>query len=183
MKLYKKIWSKHTTVFSSASEKWQSNIIWLEWKSWLFFSSSLAKFYWISLQREQNRSFNIHQGHSVSCSTQLSIEFQLLIITKICGKGLSRYKTHRCCTFKNVNSCNCWHFRIYEQDKFHSTSSWAWTKFITCVIELKQGRSHKPNLDYLKLFWQRNHRIIVWNEHIYQFKNCEIFKFSTFFSF
>ena len=24
---------------------------------------------------------------------------------------------------------NCWHFNIYEQDKFHAQLSWAWKKF------------------------------------------------------
>ena len=26
-------------------------------------------------------------------------------------------------------SYNCWHFNIYEQDKFHAQLSWAWKKF------------------------------------------------------
>ena len=48
-----------------------------------------------------------------SCSTQLSTKFQLLIKTKIpTNKDVSCYKSLR-----------CWHFYIYEQDKFRAQLS------------------------------------------------------------
>ena len=57
-----------------------------------------------------------------SCSTQLSMEFQLLIKTKIstneevsCLTSLRWYIYH---ANKCSNANNCWHFNIYEQDTF-----------------------------------------------------------------
>ena len=58
----------------------------------------------------------------VSCSNQLSKEIQVLIKTKIpTNKEASCYKSLRCCAYhanKCYNANNCWHFNIYEQDKF-----------------------------------------------------------------
>ena len=57
-----------------------------------------------------------------SCSTQLSTNFQLLIKTKIPTiEEVSCFKPFRCCIYlsnKCLNANNCWHFNIYEQDKF-----------------------------------------------------------------
>ena len=57
-----------------------------------------------------------------SCSTQLSTEFQLLIKTKIpTNKEVVCFKSLKCCIYladKCLNANNCWHFNIYEQDKF-----------------------------------------------------------------
>ena len=57
-----------------------------------------------------------------SYSTQLSMKFQLLIKTKIpTKKEVSCFKSLRCCiyhAYKRENANNCWHFYIYEQDKF-----------------------------------------------------------------
>ena len=53
-----------------------------------------------------------------SCSTQLSTKFQLLIKTKI---DVSCFKSLRCCNY-HANKC-CWHFNIYEQDKFRAQLS------------------------------------------------------------
>ena len=59
-----------------------------------------------------------------TCSSQLIMKFQLLInveVVKNCGKfrfktqKLVIYPAHKC---KNAN--NCWHFYIYEQDKFYN---------------------------------------------------------------
>ena len=38
---------------------------------------------------------------------------------------------------------NCWHFNIYEQDKFHAQLSWAWKKLYnleTCLCVSSQQR-------------------------------------------
>ena len=49
------------------------------------------------------------------CSTQLSMKFQLLIKTKtLTNKEVSCFKSLRCI----YHAYNCWHFNIYEQDKF-----------------------------------------------------------------
>ena len=62
-----------------------------------------------------------------SCSTQLSMKFQLLIKTEIpTNENVSCFKSLRCCIYhankcKNANDCR--HFNIYEQDKFHSQLS------------------------------------------------------------
>ena len=68
-----------------------------------------------------------------SCSTQLSMKFQLLIKTKIpANKEVSCFKSLRCCIYhanKCLNANNCWHFNIYEQDKFCAQLSWVWKKF------------------------------------------------------
>ena len=68
-----------------------------------------------------------------SCSTQLSTKFQLLIKTKILTNGeVYCFMSLRCCIYhanKCLNANNCWHFNIYEQDKFHAQLSWAWKKF------------------------------------------------------
>ena len=53
-----------------------------------------------------------------SCSTQLSMEFQMIIKSKMLkNKDFSCFQMPRCCIYhahkcKNVN--NCWHFNIYE---------------------------------------------------------------------
>ena len=59
-----------------------------------------------------------------SCSTQLSMKFQVLIKTKILkNKGIFCFQTLRYCIF-HANGClnanNCWHFNIYEHDKFRA---------------------------------------------------------------
>ena len=62
-----------------------------------------------------------------SCSTQLSMKFQLLIKTKIpANKEVSCFKSLRCCIYhanKCLNANNCRHFNIYEQDKFRAQLS------------------------------------------------------------
>ena len=70
--------------------------------------------------------FILNQGPEVtklfSSSAQLSMKFQLLInaeIVKNCGKF--RFKTQKLVihlAHKCLNTNNCWHFNIYEQDKF-----------------------------------------------------------------
>ena len=70
-------------------------------------------------------------GHEVIklflCSTQLSMKFQLGIKSKITtNKEVSCFKSLRCCIYhanKCLNANNCWHFNIYEQDKFHAQLS------------------------------------------------------------
>ena len=57
-----------------------------------------------------------------SSSAQLSMKFQLLInveVVKISGKF--RFKTRKLVLHQFAN--NCWHFNIYEQDKFYSQLS------------------------------------------------------------
>ena len=66
-----------------------------------------------------------------SSSAQLSMKFQLLInveIVKTCGKF--RFKTKKLVIYpahkinvKMPNANDCWHFNIYEQDKFSSQVS------------------------------------------------------------
>ena len=60
-------------------------------------------------------------------STQLSTKFQLLIKTKIlANEEASRFKSLRSCIYhaeKCLNANNCWHFNIYEQDKFRAQLS------------------------------------------------------------
>ena len=60
----------------------------------------------------------------VSCSTQLSMEFQMLIKSKMLkNKDFSCLRIVRCCIYhghKYLNANNCWHFNIYEHDKFHA---------------------------------------------------------------
>ena len=49
-----------------------------------------------------------------SFHAQLSMKFQLLIKTVIpTNKGVSCFKPLRC-----IYHAKCWHFNIYEQDKF-----------------------------------------------------------------
>ena len=46
------------------------------------------------------------------------------------------FQTLRCCIYpanKCSNANNCWHFNIYEQDKFNAQLSWEWKSFITWV--------------------------------------------------
>ena len=61
------------------------------------------------------------------CSTQLSTKFQLLIKTKIStNKEVSCFKSLRCCIYhpnKGLNANICWHFNIFEQDKFRAQLS------------------------------------------------------------
>ena len=61
------------------------------------------------------------------CSTQLSMEFQLLIKGQMLKyKDFSCFKTLRCCFYpanKCENANDCKHFNIYEQDKFHAPLS------------------------------------------------------------
>ena len=61
------------------------------------------------------------------CSTQLSTKFQLLIKTKIpTNEKVFCFKSLRCCIYhanKCENANDCWHFNIYEQDKFRAQLS------------------------------------------------------------
>ena len=62
-----------------------------------------------------------------SRSTQLSTKFQLLIKLKIqTKKEVSCFKSLRCCVY-HANKCqianDCWHFNIYEVDKFRAQLS------------------------------------------------------------
>ena len=65
-----------------------------------------------------------------SCSTQLSMKFQLLLgveIAKIIG--IFRFESPKPVIYpanKCLNANNCWHFnKINEQDKFYAQLSWA----------------------------------------------------------
>ena len=62
-----------------------------------------------------------------SCSTQLSMEFQLLIKPKMLkNTDFSCFQIFRCCILhadKCKNANNCWHYNIYEQDKFRAQLS------------------------------------------------------------
>ena len=70
-----------------------------------------------------------------SCSTQLSIDIQKLIKSNMLkNKGFSCIRMLRCCFYhanKYWNANNCWHFNIYEQDKFRAQLSWVWKSVIT----------------------------------------------------
>ena len=55
-------------------------------------------------------------------SVGLATRFQLIIKTKIpTNKEVSCFKSLKCCITINAN--NCWHFNIYEQDKFRAQLS------------------------------------------------------------
>ena len=60
---------------------------------------------------------------------KLSTKFQMLIKTKIpTNEKVSCFKSLRSCIYhanKCLNANNCWHFNIYEQDKFHAQLSLA----------------------------------------------------------
>ena len=64
-----------------------------------------------------------------SCSTELSVKFQMLIKTiMLKNKDISCFQTLTVdvvfimlINVKNAN--NCWHFNIYEQDKFRAQLS------------------------------------------------------------
>ena len=62
-----------------------------------------------------------------SCATQLSMEFHLLVETKmIKNKDCSWFLTLTCCIYpadKCLNVHIRLHFNIYEQDKFHAQLS------------------------------------------------------------
>ena len=62
-----------------------------------------------------------------SCSSQLNMEFQMLIKSKMLkNKDFSCVQMLRCCIYHNykyLNANNCWHFNIYEHDKFHAQLS------------------------------------------------------------
>ena len=59
-----------------------------------------------------------------SCSTQQSMKFQLLKKTKIqINKDCFGFKSLRFCIYhanKCLNANICWHFNIYEKDKFRA---------------------------------------------------------------
>ena len=58
-----------------------------------------------------------------SCSTQLSLKFEFLrdvIVAKI--NEFLRFKSSKSVIYL-AHKCNCWHFNIYEQDKFHAQQS------------------------------------------------------------
>ena len=61
------------------------------------------------------------------CYTQLTTKFHPLIKTKIpTNEEVSCFKSLRCCIY-HANKCkstiDCWHFNIYEQDKFRAQLS------------------------------------------------------------
>ena len=62
-----------------------------------------------------------------SCSTQLSMKFQLPIKIKMLkNNDFSCFQPHTCCIYhanKCYNANSCWHFNIYEHDKFHAQLS------------------------------------------------------------
>ena len=62
-----------------------------------------------------------------SCSTQLSIAFQLLIKPEMLkNKDFSCFQTLIFCiydAYKCSNAINCWHFNIYEHNEFYSQLS------------------------------------------------------------
>ena len=62
-----------------------------------------------------------------TCSTQLSMNFQLLILTKMLdNKDKSCFNTLRYCIYpanKCLNANNCWHFNSNESDKFSAQLS------------------------------------------------------------
>ena len=51
-----------------------------------------------------------------SCSTQLSIKFELLTYTEVA-------KINGNFNFESPKPVSCWNFNIYEQDKFHAQLS------------------------------------------------------------
>ena len=56
-----------------------------------------------------------------SCSTQLSMKFKLLITTVIAKiNGNFRFESQKLVIYP---ANNCWHFNIYEQNKFHAQLS------------------------------------------------------------
>ena len=61
-----------------------------------------------------------------SCSTQLSMKFKLLTKTKIPTNEEVSQMFYLSYLF--MLKC-CWHFNIYEQDKFRAPLSCAWKKF------------------------------------------------------
>ena len=61
-----------------------------------------------------------------SCSTLLSSKFQLLIKISTNEKVFC-FMSLKCRVY-HANANNCWHFNIYEQDKFRAQLSWAWKK-------------------------------------------------------
>ena len=81
----------------------------------------------------KRRSYRPDVLNLFSCSTQLSMKFQLLIKTKIpTNKVVPCFKSLRCCIYptnKCLNANNCWHFNIYEHGKFHAQSSRERQKF------------------------------------------------------
>ena len=79
---------------------------------------------WMSNGLDLNNARSVRPGHEFiklfSCSTQLSTKFQLHRKTKILtNKEVSCFKSLRCCIYH----ANCWHFNIYEQDKFRAQLS------------------------------------------------------------
>ena len=62
-----------------------------------------------------------------SCSTQLSMKFKMLINIEIAKiDGIFRFNLLETAIYpanKCLNANNCWHFNIYEQDKFHAQLS------------------------------------------------------------
>ena len=72
-----------------------------------------------------------------SCSTQLSMEFQMLIKSKLLkNKDFSCFQMLRCCIYHAHKYQNdCWHFNIYEHDKFHAQLS-----FITSGPHVRTGQ-------------------------------------------
>ena len=75
-----------------------------------------------------NLQFTRPRGYKTfSYSTQLSTKFKLLNKTKIPkNKEFSCFKSPPCCIYhanKMLNVNNCWHFTIYEHDKFRAQLS------------------------------------------------------------
>ena len=68
-----------------------------------------------------------------SCSTQLSMNFVLLINLKLLTSAnsflhnMAEHENFSANKYENDNFC--WHFHIYLQRKFHAQLNWAWKKF------------------------------------------------------
>ena len=105
------------------------------WYSWKSFSKKLI----LKIQQMTKNMKNYPVGKELriypctgpkvtklfSCSTQLSMQFQLFINTKIpTNKEVSCFKPLR---------CGIYHANIYEQDKFHAQLSWV------CFITSRPG--------------------------------------------
>ena len=93
------------------------------------------------------------QGYKLflTCSTQLSTKFQLLITTKIpTNKEVYCFKSLICCSYlanKCSNANNCWHFNICEPDKIPTQLSWVWKKFYNLGTRLNLLHLQNLNCD------------------------------------
>ena len=86
-----------------------------------FFKSTISKSSYLLLIRSPGPEII----KLFSCTSQLSIKFQLLIKTKtLTNEGVSCFKSLRS-GIHHANKCqnSCWHFNIYEQDTFSAQLS------------------------------------------------------------